>query len=58
MLDRLGLGNLMQIIFQIINGVILKEEHKSKHNFFKKRATDSYLQTFYSFIGNNEGLVN
>ena len=48
----------MQNIFQIINGVIPKEEHKNKHNFFKKRATDSCLQTFYSFVSNNEGLVN
>ena len=36
MLERLGVGNPMQNLFQIINGFIPKKEHKSKHKCFKK----------------------
>ena len=50
----LGLGNLQQNIYKIINGTIPKEEYKSKHKFFKKRATDLYLQIFYNYIDNTE----
>ena len=39
----LGLGILRQNIYKIINEIIPKEEYKSKHKFFKKRATDLYL---------------
>ena len=41
----------MQNIFKIINGVIPKEEYKTK---CKKRAADSQLESFCSFIDNNE----
>ena len=54
MIGRLGLGNLIQNVLKIINWVIPKEEYKSKYKFFKKRATDSYFQTFYSITNNNE----
>ena len=37
--DLPGLGNLQQYIYKIINGTIPKEEYKSKHKFFKIRAT-------------------
>ena len=40
MLDRPDLGNLMQSIFKIINGLTPKEEYQSKHKFFKKRTVD------------------
>ena len=50
----LGLGNLQRNIYKIINGTIPKEEYKSKHKFFKKRATDLYLQIFYNYIDNTE----
>ena len=50
----LGLGNLQQNIYKIINGTIPKEEYKSKCEFFKKRATDLYLQIFYNYIDNTE----
>ena len=50
----LGLGNLGENIYKIINGIIPKEEYKSKHKLFKKRATDLYLQSFYSYIDNTE----
>ena len=50
----LGLGNLRQNIYKIISGIIPKEEYKSKHKFFKKRATDLYLQIFYNYIDNTE----
>ena len=33
---------------------IAKEQYKKKHNFFKKRATDQYLQNFYNYIDNDE----
>ena len=54
LLDMFGLGNLGQNIYKIINGIIPKEEYKSKHKFFKKRATDLYLQIFYNDIDNTE----
>ena len=41
--DMLGLGNLRQNIYKIIKGLIPKE-YKSKHKFFRKLATDLYLQ--------------
>ena len=50
----LGLGNLRQNIYKVINRIIPKEEYKSKHKFFKKRATDLYLQVFYNYIDNTE----
>ena len=50
----LGLGILRQNIYKIINEIIPKEEYKSKHKFFKKRATDLYLQFFYNYIDNTE----
>ena len=53
-LDMLGLSNLMQNIFKIINGVIPIEQYKKKHKFFKKRATNTYLQNFYNYIDNDE----
>ena len=53
-LDMMGLSNLMKNIFEVINGVIPKEQYKTKHNFFKKRATDLYLQSFYSYVDNDE----
>ena len=31
-----------------------KEEYKSKHKFFKKWATDLFLQIFYSYIDNTK----
>ena len=39
---------------KIVNGIIPKEEYKSKHKFFKIRATDLYLQIFYRYIDNIE----
>ena len=42
----LGLGNLQQNIHKITSRIIPKEEYNGKHNFFKKRATDLYLQIF------------
>ena len=39
---------------KIVNEIIPKEEYKSKHKFFKIRATDLYLQIFYSHIDNIE----
>ena len=39
---------------KIINGIISKEEYKSKHKFLKKRETDLYLQIFYNYIDNTE----
>lgn len=54
MIGRLGLGNLIQNILKTINRVIPKEEYKSKYKFFKKRVTDSYFPTLYSFTDNNE----
>ena len=53
-LDMLGLGNLQQNIYKIINGTIPKEEYKNKHKFFKKRATDLYLQICYNYIDNTK----
>ena len=47
-----GLGKLQQNIYKVINGIIPKEEFKTKHKFFPKRATDLYLQIFYSYIDN------
>ena len=44
----LGLGNFQQNVCKIIHGIIPKEEYKSKHKFFKKLATDLYLQFFYN----------
>ena len=41
-----GLGNLQQNAYKIINRIIPKEKYKSKHKFFKKQATDLYLQIF------------
>ena len=54
LLDMLGLGNLQQNIYKILNGIIPKGEYKNKHKFLKKRATDLYLQSFYNYIDNNE----
>ena len=54
LLDTLGLGNLRQDIYKIINGIIPKEVYMRKHEFFKKRATDLYLQIFYNYIDNTE----
>ena len=54
LLDMLGLGNLRQNIYKIINGSIPKEEYKSKHKFLKKRATDLHLQIFYNYIDNTK----
>ena len=54
LLDMLGLGNLRQNIYKIITGIIHKEEYESKHKFFKKRATDLYLQIFYNDIDNTK----
>ena len=54
LLDMLGLGNLRQNTYKIINGIIPEEEYKSKHKFFKKRATDLYLQSFYNYIDKTE----
>ena len=54
LLDILGLGILRQNIYMIINGIIPKEDYRSKHKFFKKRATDLYLQLFYNHIDNTE----
>ena len=33
-LDMLGLGNLQQNIYKIINGIMSKEDYKSKNRFF------------------------
>ena len=47
-------GNYIRYIYKIINGTIPEEEYKSKHKFFKKRATDLYSQIFYNYIDNTE----
>ena len=41
-------------MFKIISEAVSEEEYKSKHKFFKERATVSYLQTFRNFVNNNE----
>ena len=48
------MDNLRQNIYKIRNGIIPKEECKSKRKFFKKRATDLYLQFFYNYIDDTE----
>ena len=53
-LDNLGLSNLMLNIFKTIDGVIPQEEYENKENFFKKRNTDQYYQTFYNYIDRTE----
>ena len=50
----LDLGSLRQSIYKIINGIIPKEVYKSKHKFFKKRATDLHLEIFYNYIDDTE----
>ena len=35
-LDMLGLGNLQQNIYKIINRIIPKDKYESKHMLFKK----------------------
>ena len=58
LLDMLGLVNLRQNIYKIINGIIPKEEYKSKHKFFKKQATDLHLQNFCNYIDNTENYLH
>ena len=52
--DMLGLGNLQRNTYKIINVTTPTEEYKSKHKFFKKRATDLYLQIFYNYVDTTE----
>ena len=49
-----NLKSLRQNIYRIINGIIPKEEYKSTHKFFKKRATGLYLQIFYNYFDNTK----
>ena len=54
-LELLGLDNLMENIYKVINREIPKEKYQSKHKFFQKQATDCYLQNqFYNYINNEE----
>ena len=54
LLDMPGLVNLRQNVYKIIDGIIPKEKYRSKHKFFKKRATDLYLHIFYNYIDNTK----
>ena len=46
-----GEGNLIQNIFNIIEGEVIENDYKPKHEFFQKRASNCYLQRiFHSYI--------
>ena len=49
-----GLGNLQQNIYKIINGIIPKEEYKSKHKFLRKEQHIYFYKFFYNYIDNTE----
>ena len=54
-LELLGLGNLMGNVYKVISGEISKEQYRSRHEFFQKRATDCYIQNqFYNYTDNDD----